>query len=93
MRLPALSVIIISQLVIWCIVGASVHGPMILLYPASWMLILSAFYFHIRKYPVSSSSVEDPDQKHANPRSPSKIGVSESAQHDSSKPQQVAATK
>ena len=67
MRLPTLSIIVASQAVIWCIAGAAVHGPMILLYPLSWALIGAAFYFHNKKYPIKLPALSVPsDEKWAN---------------------------
>lgn len=55
MRLPTLSVIILSQAVIWGIAGAAIHGPMILLYPLSWAAIGAAFWFHAKRNPITSA--------------------------------------
>lgn len=52
MRLPSLSVIIVSQALIWCVAGAIVHGPAILLYPAAWALIAAAFWSHNQLFPM-----------------------------------------
>ena len=55
MRLPALSVIIAIQALIWCVAGSlpSVHGPKILLYPLAWGLIVGGFYLHAKTFPIS----------------------------------------
>lgn len=52
MRLPTLTAIVASQAIIWCLAGAYVHGPMILIYPLSWCLIGGAFYFHSKMNPI-----------------------------------------
>ena len=71
MRLPTLSTIIISQAVIWCIAGASVHGPMILLYPLSWLVIGACFYFHNKAVPIQLGEVSVPsDEQWANSKKP-----------------------
>lgn len=53
MKLPALSVIVASQAVIWCFAGTWIHGWKILLYPLSWGVIGAGFYFHNKKNPIS----------------------------------------
>lgn len=89
MRLPALSVIIASQLVIWCIAGAAIHGWMILLYPLSWLVIGSAFYFHLKKHPIETNNACDtPKQEWANSQKPSQKGDGQQLD-DAEKPQKV----
>ena len=53
MRLPALSVIVAAQAIIWCFAGTWIHGWKILLYPLTWGIIGAGFYFHNNKYPIT----------------------------------------
>lgn len=91
MRLPALSVIVFSQFVIWCIVGVAAHGPMILVYPASWMVIGAAFFLHMKKYPITPPEVSSADAQWANSGALAHDGMRKSGKSDPSNPPQVAA--
>ena len=72
MRLPTLSLIIASQAIIWCIAGAAIHGPMILLYPLSWAAIAGAFYAYNKAYPINLPPQTVPSgETWANSRKPS----------------------
>ncbi len=69
MRLPTLSLIIASLAVIWCVAGAYVHTSTILLYPAAWIAIASAFYFHHKFFPIKLPAPNIPaDETWANSR-------------------------
>ena len=61
MRLPSLSVIILSQAVIWCVAGTVIHGPTILLYPLSWLALGVAFWYHSKKFPVKTVAMHQPE--------------------------------
>lgn len=52
MRLPSLTLIIVSQAIIWCVAGAVIHGSMILLYPLAWIAIGTMFFLHNKLYPI-----------------------------------------
>ena len=94
MRLPALSLIVASQLVIWCVAGAIVHGWAILLYPLSWALIGAAFYWHNKTHPVVTSVSEAPDEapkKWANSKTAASPGVANLSQDDAVDPQVATA--
>lgn len=94
MRLPALSLIIVSQLVIWCVAGVVVHGWTILLYPLSWALIGAAFYMHNKKNPIqipASDAQEASPKKWANSKTSQSGGVANLGQGDAVDPQVATA--
>lgn len=95
MRLPALSLIIVSQLVVWCVAGAVIHGWAILLYPLSWALIGAAFYFHNKKYPIQTSAsdevTKEAPKQWANSKSSQPSGVANVSQGDVIDPQVATA--
>ena len=90
MRLPALSVIVASQAIIWCFAGTWIHGWKILLYPLSWCLVGAAFYFHNKKYPIAGLATHHTSKgPWANSKKPTDVEASESTE-DSADKQKLA---
>ena len=89
MRLPSLSVIIVSQLVVWCVVGALVHGGAILLYPLAWLTVGLLFFIHNKYNPIQPAGSSAPqEQRWANSRTNSAAVTTPQA--DESEPQKLA---
>ncbi len=76
MRLPSLTLIIASQAIIWCAAGAAIHGPMILLYPLSWLMIGTAFWLHVRNNPIKAPAAPAEKQQWANSASNNTVKAS-----------------
>lgn len=50
MKLSPLSLLIGTEILLWCVLGSAIHGWQILCYPLSWMVIGGGFWLANLQY-------------------------------------------